>query len=216
VRARTDLNRCRDTFGTLPADLGDRSAPARALAVARALGGPDLLGDTTNVSVVDGAGNACVVTTTMGLGSGVWVPGLGVHLNSMLGEGELLVGPQVPGQRMGSMMCPLVVTDDAGLVAAAGAAGASRIRTALVHTLVGTVVEGLPAAEAVARPRTHPVGPVLHAEPGLDPAVLAALTGAGWQVQLWAARDAYFGGASVVGRTGAGADPRRDGAVSLL
>jgi gamma-glutamyltranspeptidase/glutathione hydrolase len=183
--------------------------------VAGVLGGPDLLGDTTNVSVVDGDGNACVVTTTMGLGSGVWVPGLGVHLNSMLGEGELLIGPQVPGARMGSMMCPLVVTDAGGLVAAAGAAGASRIRTALVHTLVGTVVEGLPAAEAVARPRTHPVGPVLHAEPGLTPDVTDGLRDAGWQLRTWAGRDAYFGGASVVGRTGAGADPRRDGAVAV-
>jgi gamma-glutamyltranspeptidase/glutathione hydrolase len=212
VRARTDLNRCRDTFAALPPGLGAMSAPERARAVAGALGGPDLLGDTTNVSVVDEDGNACVVTTTMGLGSGVWVPGLGVHLNSMLGEGELLIGPQVPGRRMGSMMCPLVVTDSDGLVAAAGAAGASRIRTALVHTLVGTIVEGLPAEEAVARPRTHPVGPILHAEPGLGPEVEARLA-QDWELEVWARRDAYFGGASVVGRTGAGADPRRDGAT---
>jgi gamma-glutamyltranspeptidase/glutathione hydrolase len=215
VRARTDLNRCRDTFAALPRELGAMSAPERAGAVARALGGPDLLGDTTNVSVVDGDGNACVVTTTMGLGSGVWVPGLGVHLNSMLGEGELLIGPQIPGRRMGSMMCPLVVTDSGGLVAAAGAAGASRIRTALVHTLVGTIVGGLPAEEAVARPRTHPVGPVLHAEPGLGDAVEARLA-QDWELHVWPSRDAYFGGASVVGRTGAGADPRRDGAVALV
>jgi gamma-glutamyltranspeptidase/glutathione hydrolase len=215
VRARTDLNRCRDTFAALPPHLAALSGPERAAAVARALGGPDLLGDTTNVSVVDGDGNACVVTTTMGLGSGVWIPDLGVHLNSMLGEGELLIGPQVPGRRMDSMMCPLVVTDDQGLVAAAGAAGASRIRTALVHTLVGTVVERLPAADAVARPRTHPVGAILHAEPGLPPDVTAGLRAEGWRVQTWPELDAYFGGASVVGRTGAGADPRRDGAVAL-
>jgi gamma-glutamyltranspeptidase/glutathione hydrolase len=215
VRARTDLNRCRDTFAALPPGLGAMSAPERARAVAGVLGGPDLLGDTTNVSVVDGDGNACVVTTTMGLGSGVWVPGTGVHLNSMLGEGELLIGPQVPGRRMGSMMCPLVVTDAGGLVAAAGAAGASRIRTALVHTLVGTVVEGRPAAEAVARPRTHPVGPVLHAEPGLPEDVADGLRDDGWRLRTWPGRDAYFGGASVVGRTGAGADPRRDGAVAV-
>jgi gamma-glutamyltranspeptidase/glutathione hydrolase len=216
VRARTDLNRCRDTFASLPADLAGLSVPARRAAVARVLGGPDLLGDTTNVSVVDADGNACVVTTTMGLGSGVWVPGRGVHLNSMLGEGELLIGPQVPGARMGSMMCPLVVTDATGLVAAAGAAGASRIRTALVHTLVGTVVEGLPADVAVSRPRVHPVGPVLHAEPGLEPEVDEALRNEGWEVQTWPDRDAYFGGASIVGRTGAGADPRRDGGAVLV
>ena len=217
VRARTDLNRCRDAFAALPGDLADLPAPSRAAAVAAALGGPDLLGDTTNVSVVDADGNACVVTTTMGLGSGVWVPGLGVHLNSMLGEGELLIGPQVPGARMGSMMCPLVVVDDDHrLVAAAGAAGASRIRTALVHSVVGATVEGLPADVAVARPRTHPVGPVLHVEPGLPAEVEEHLRAVGWVVQKWPRRDAYFGGASMVGRTGAGADPRRDGAALLV
>jgi gamma-glutamyltranspeptidase/glutathione hydrolase len=215
VRARTDLNRCRDTFARLPPGLDRLTAPERAAAVARALGGPETQPNTTNVSVVDDAGNACVVTTTMGLGSGVWIPGRGVHLNSMLGEGELVVGPLTPGQRMGSMMCPLVVTGSGGLVAAAGAAGASRIRTALVHTLVGTLVEGLPAEVAVARPRTHPVGPVLHAEPGLDPAVEARLA-QDWELEVWARRDPYFGGASVVGRTGAGADPRRDGAALVL
>ncbi|HEY0359022.1 MAG TPA: gamma-glutamyltransferase [Mycobacteriales bacterium] len=215
VRARTDLNRCRETFGRLPAGLERMAPPERAAAVARALGGPDGYPNTTNVSVVDPDGSACVITTTMGLGSSVWIPGRGVHLNSMLGEGELLVGPVVPGERMGSMMCPLVVTGSDGLVAAAGAAGASRIRTALVHTLVGTLVEGLPAEVAVTRPRTHPVGPVLHAEPGLEPDVEARLA-RDWQLQVWARPDAYFGGASVVGRTGAGADPRRDGAALVL
>ena len=37
-------------------------------------------------AVVDGDGNACVLTTSLGLGSGDWVPGLDLHLNSMLGE----------------------------------------------------------------------------------------------------------------------------------
>jgi gamma-glutamyltranspeptidase len=81
---------------------------------------------------------------------------------------------------------------------------------------VGTVTEGLPADVAVARPRVHPVGPILHAEPGLAPEVDEHLRAQGWEVQTWAERDAYFGGASIVGRTGAGADPRRDGGAVVV
>ena len=64
--------------------------------------GRQRIGDTTNVSVVDAEGNACVITTTLGLGAGVWPRGLGLNLNSMLGEGELITGDLVPGRRMAS------------------------------------------------------------------------------------------------------------------
>src|SRR5205823_7190805 len=122
------------TIRALPADLATLSAGDRAVALADALRnhGRQKLGDTTNISVVDFAGNACVVTMTLGIGSGVWLPGLGVHLNSMLGEGELITEGMAPGSRMSSMMCPMVVVDDEShLEVAAGSAGASRIRTAL-------------------------------------------------------------------------------------
>ena len=49
-----------------------------------------------------------MITTTLGLGAGVWLPGLGINLNSMLGEGELITDDLAPGERMSSMMCPLV------------------------------------------------------------------------------------------------------------
>src|SRR3990170_6917811 len=37
---------------------------------------------TTNLTCVDAEGNACVVTTSLGLCSGDWLPGLDLHLNS--------------------------------------------------------------------------------------------------------------------------------------
>ena len=65
------------------------------------------------------------------------MPGYGVHLNSMLGEGELIREVLQPGVRMGSMMSPLVAVDDQDrLVLAAGAAGGSRIRSALVQSVL--------------------------------------------------------------------------------
>ena len=60
---------------------------------ARILAAPPFSGriyeHTTNVCVVDRAGSACVVTTSLGLGSGDFLPGYDVHLNSMLGEADL-------------------------------------------------------------------------------------------------------------------------------
>ena len=71
-------------------------------------------GDTTNVTVVDRDGNACVVTSSLGLGSGDFLPGRDLHLNSMLGEADLLRGELVPGSRMQSMMAPLAGIRRAG------------------------------------------------------------------------------------------------------
>lgn len=224
VHARHDLNNTIPTIAALPASLAELPRGDRAVALATALlnQGRQRLGDTTNISVVDADGNACVITVTLGLGSGVWLPGLGVHLNSMLGEGELITADLAPGGRMSSMMCPLVVIDDAGgLLVAAGSAGASRIRTALVHTLVNALVDGDDMTTAIRRPRFHvvtdPAGgpPVVHAEPGYPADEVSAIESAGFVVNHWDHVSHYFGGASAVGLAGAAGDPRRGG-VGLL
>ncbi|HEY2947541.1 MAG TPA: gamma-glutamyltransferase [Micromonosporaceae bacterium] len=218
VFGRTDLNRTIPTIAALPPKLAVMPRPERAVAIAEALRvyGRQKLGDTTNIAVVDDEGDACVVTTTLGIGAGVWLPGLGVHLNSMLGEGELLTPDLAPGRRMSSMMCPVVVVDDDGdLVAAAGSAGASRIRTALLDTLIGVLVDGLDMPAAIARPRFHVVDDAVHVEPGYPEDELTALADAGYTVNRWDRISHYFGGVSGVGRAGAAGDPRRGG-VGLL
>jgi len=224
VYARTDLNNTIPTIAALPPGLPGMRRGQRAVAMAQALlaYGRQKLGDTTNISVVDPDGNACVVTVTLGIGSGVWLPGLGVHLNSMLGEGELITPDAEPGKRVASMMCPLVVVDDTGdLVLAAGSAGASRIRTALLHTLVNVLVDGDDLPSATARPRFHVVAdnpgepPVAHAEPGYPREELDALAADGYHVREWDHISHYFGGVSAVGRAGAAGDIRRGG-VGLL
>src|SRR5262249_5039369 len=92
--------------------------PERAVAWTRALRAEPLLGGeahTTNLTVVDADGNGCALTTSLGLGSGDYLPGLDLHLNSMLGEAELIRGPLEPGQRVGSMMAPSLAIDQSGL-----------------------------------------------------------------------------------------------------
>ena len=120
----------------------------RVLALLDAFGTPtDLQGDTTNVSVVDRDGNSCAFTSSLGLGSGDFIPGLDLHLNSMLGEADLLRGRLEPGSRMESMMAPLLAFDGDGLSLAGGAAGGTRLRTALLSVVAGILDERL-AAEA--------------------------------------------------------------------
>jgi len=174
-------------------------------------------GDTTNISVVDHAGNACVLTTSLGLGSGDFLPGFDMHLNSMLGEIDLMTVPLEPGERMGSMMAPSALLDRAGqLVLAGGAAGGTRLRTALLGVVSGIVDERLAAAEAISRPRFHPAGSTLNAEPGVDEPALVALEENGWSVRRWASQHHYFGGVSVVTSADAAGDPRRNGGAAVL
>jgi len=220
VRTRRGLSRVPNAFVNL-GGLTVRTPTERVLAFVDALapfGHVERGADTTNISVVDSAGSACVLTTSLGLGSGDFLPGLDLHLNSMLGEVELLVGDLAPGARMESMMAPtlLFAHEDRKLSLAIGAAGGSRLRTALVTATALALDLGLDPEEAVASPRVHPAGAVLHAEPGVDEPALELLEDRGWRVRRWAQRHHYFGGVSLVGRNGAAADPRRDGAAIVV
>jgi gamma-glutamyltranspeptidase/glutathione hydrolase len=213
VLTRTGLAPIEEPLAVLP-PLAGLSAAERALALVAALDRPDAAGDTTNLSVVDGEGSACVLTSSLGLGSGDWLPGLDLHLNSMLGEADLICGELEPGDRMGSMMSPSVALDADGLAFAGGAAGGTRLRSALVQVLAGTLDEGLDPAAAVERPRLHPADGVVHLEPGFEDGVADALEQAGYAVRAWPDRHHYFGGVSVVTRAGAAGDPRRSGAAA--
>jgi gamma-glutamyltranspeptidase/glutathione hydrolase len=197
------------------------SPTERALALARVLvalpysGEGEPLGDTTNLVTADADGNACVLTTSLGLGSGDYLPGLDVHMNSMLGEVDLLVSELQPGDRMESMMAPTLVLSDQGPTIAAGAAGGTRLRPALVQVLAGILDEGLDAQEAVDRGRLHSTGELVHAEPGFPEEALAALEEK-YEVRRWSAVHHYFGGVSLIAESGLAADSRRSGAVRAL
>jgi gamma-glutamyltranspeptidase/glutathione hydrolase len=115
---------------------------------------------------------------------------------------------------MESMMAPLLARSRDGLELAAGAAGGTRLRTALLGTVAGILDEELAPDFAVARPRFHAVARTLNAEPGVDEAALATLERSAWAVRRWPARHHYFGGVSLVSRWGAAADPRRNGSVA--
>jgi gamma-glutamyltranspeptidase/glutathione hydrolase len=210
--SRGGLSLVPETAARLPR-VRDLDATERVLGLVSAFGngsGPET--HTTNTTVVDHEGNACVLTTSLGLGSGDFLPGLDLHLNSMLGESDLLRGPLEPGARMASMMAPTLVLDAAAPALAAGAAGGTRLRGALLGVISAILDEEIEPAAAVERPRFHAADGVVNAEPGVDDAALELLASHGWSVRRWSARHHYFGGVSVVSRLGAAGDPRRSGA----
>jgi gamma-glutamyltranspeptidase / glutathione hydrolase len=178
------------------------------------------LGSTTHVSVVDGDGRACSVTCTNGEGSGLVVPGTGIHVNNVMGEQDL--NPLgffafEPGRRMPSMMAPTVVLGPGGEVELVlGSAGSNRIRSAILQVIVGVVDHGLRAQDAVLAPRVHFEDGLVYAEPGTD---TEALRACGRRIVAFRDRNLFFGGVQAVQRdrasgtlSGAG-DPRRGGAA---
>jgi gamma-glutamyltranspeptidase / glutathione hydrolase len=176
------------------------------------------LGATTHISVLDAAGRAASVTCTNGEGSGLVVPGAGVHVNNIMGEEDLSplgFHRAEPGTRMPSMMAPTVVVRDGGVELALGSAGSNRIRSAILQTIVAVVDHGLPAGRAVEAPRVHLEDGVVYAEPGVP---LEQLESAGRERFVrFRSRNVFFGGVQAVERdpeTGAvegAGDPRRGG-----
>jgi len=176
------------------------------------------LGSTTHISVIDARGCACSATCTNGEGSGVVVPGTGLHLNNVMGEEDLnpLGWHMHPaGRRMPSMMAPTIAMRDGEVELVLGSAGSNRIRSALLQTIVGVVDHGLGARSAVEAPRVHFEDGVLFAEPGVE---LDGLDG-DLRVVRFAALNLFFGGVQAAlrraeGLSGAG-DPRRGGVAVI-
>jgi gamma-glutamyltranspeptidase/glutathione hydrolase len=173
---------------------------------------------TTHISVVDERGNAASMTASIGSGSGVIVPGTGIHMNNMLGEHDLNPpGRQArPGERLTSMMAPSKVLDDEQPRVVVGSAGSIRLRGAILQIVVNVIGHGLPVEEAISAPRIHLDEGRVHCEGGSDPVQLDELEGFGYELVRWRRRNLYFGGASAVerlddGSLAAAGDPRRGG-----
>jgi gamma-glutamyltranspeptidase/glutathione hydrolase len=200
--------------------LNDR---ALADAAARIVGGepgaaePAPAGGTTHVSVVDAEGNAASLSSSTGSGSGVIVPGTGIHLNNMLGEYDLVAGaPAEPGHRLTSMMAPTVVIGPRGPRAVVGSAGSVRLRGAIMQVIVNLLAHGLHVAAAIDAPRVHVEDSHVHCEGGFAAAELDRLESSGYDVVRWRRRNLYFGGTNAVevrddGTLAAAGDARRGG-----
>ncbi len=169
-------------------------------------------GGTTHISVVDARGDAASLSCSLGSGSGVVVPGTGIHLNNMLGEADLK-GSARPGERLTSMMAPSVVLQDGRPRLVIGSAGSERLRGAILQVVTNVIGRGMGVEAAVDAPRVHLDGGVVHVEPGIE---LEREN-----VVRFGRRNLYFGGVSAVevradGELAAAGDPRRGGAGMVV
>jgi gamma-glutamyltranspeptidase/glutathione hydrolase len=211
----------------------DRATPTKDLFPAVAAGaasGPH----TTHFSVVDAEGNAVAMTTTLNawFGSGVTVPGLGFVLNDEMDDFATVPGQAnmfglqqgepnavAPGKRMLSSMSPTIVLDDKGAVdLVLGAAGGSRIITAVWGELSNAIDFGMNPSDAVRAPRFHQqdLPDVVFLEPhGLPGDIVSALRTMGHETK----EVEHLADAPALGRNQglwmAGPEPRREGSVGL-
>jgi gamma-glutamyltranspeptidase/glutathione hydrolase len=200
-------------------DAGHVAALGRALQALEASrlpgDGPQFSRGTTHCSVADAEGNVAALSTSNGEAAGYAVPGTGVMLNNMLGEGDLHPDgfhAAPPGLRVSSMMAPTVVLGADGVELVLGSGGSARIRTAILQAISAVVDFGLDPADAVSRPRIHWDGAAFQVEPGFSPEAMAALESLG-PVNRWDELNLYFGGVHAVAPDGrGGGDPRRAGA----
>jgi gamma-glutamyltranspeptidase/glutathione hydrolase len=153
-----------------------RRAPWHWFAGERALHvpGPGFAPDdqgTAHLSVVDGAGNAVAITSTINgpFGALVLVPGTGILLNNQMDDfvtepgrantygllgvaGANLVGA---GKRPLSSMAPTIVLADGRVRFVAGSNGGPVIITSTLLSLVNDLVYGMDVLGAVSAPRFH-------------------------------------------------------------
>ncbi|HEY7213651.1 MAG TPA: gamma-glutamyltransferase [Thermoanaerobaculia bacterium] len=130
---------------------------------------PAASGETTHLSVVDGAGNLVALTTTLNglFGCGLWVPGAGFFLNNEMDDFATAPGKPnlfgliqgeanavAPGKRMLSSMSPVIAWKGKEAYALGGRGG-SRIPTQTLQVLLNLLVDGDPLQAAIDRPRLH-------------------------------------------------------------
>ena len=201
--------------------LGD--AEATPLAVARAMEAQEAalraegVGGTTHISVVDGEGSAASLSCSLGSASGIVVPGIGLHLNNMLGESHL-TGERQPGERLMSLMAPSVLQHEDRPRLVLGSAGSRRLHGAILQVVANVAGRGLGVNEAVEAPRMHVEAGIVHCE---DPHAGDEIEAAGYPVVRWRERNLFFGGVSAVeiredGSLAAAGDPRRGGAAVVV
>jgi gamma-glutamyltranspeptidase / glutathione hydrolase len=182
---------------------------AQALRHGYAAAPPLAVAGTTHIAVIDAAGNAASLSSTLGAGSGIFRGG--TQLNNMLGELDVVGhAPKAAGERLPSMMTPTLVLEDGRPRVALGSAGSVRLAGAIAQ-VADAILRGMPVAEAIDRPRLHVDGDVLHLEGGL-----MDVAPDGWRSVRWTGRNLFFGGVSAVerrpdGTLAAAGDPRRGG-----
>lgn len=112
-------------------------------------------GHTTHLTTADGKGMMVALTQSLGpnMGSKVATPGLGFLYAVTLGK---YLGVYEPGARASSHISPFIIMKDGQPYMALGAAGGSRIVTAIAQATTRKIDHGLTLENALSAPRVHP------------------------------------------------------------
>lgn len=125
---------------------------------------------TTHYSIVDAAGNAVSITTTLNgsFGNKIFVNGAGFLLNNEMDDFSSkpgvpnmygLVGGKAnsiqPGKRMLSSMTPTIIEKNGNLFMVVGTPGGSTIITSVFQTILNVIEFGQDAQQAVTSKRFH-------------------------------------------------------------
>jgi len=161
------------------------------------------MGSTTQISVLDAEGNAASLTLSSGVGTSYYIPNTGIMMNNMLGEADL--NPKgfhkwPTNKRISSMMSPSVILNDFGSKTVLGSSGSSRIRTAILQTLLNHIDLQMPLEAAVNASRVHIDNDMLHIEEGFAQRSLLQQLQLQNNVKskLWNEQNMYFGGVNAV------------------
>ncbi|MCP4420654.1 MAG: gamma-glutamyltransferase, partial [Chloroflexi bacterium] len=124
------------------------------------------------------------------------------------------------GQRIPTMMTPVIALHDGQTRLVLGSGGSIRIRSAIMQVLSNLLDYNMPLEDAVNVARVHVEDGALQCEAGFDAAEVDQLEALGYPVNRWATRSIYFGGAHSVSRTDNGrlvaaGDERRGGATAV-
>ena len=179
--------------------------------------------DTTQVCVVDDAGNAVSLTHTLGSSSGVVTPGLGFGYNDYMNCFDPRPGhPNSvrPGKTRVTMMTPTMVFDGDRLRVCIGAPGGTKIVTGVLQVLVHVLDQGMTPVEAVSAPRIDFQGDVVQMEARIPVTVSGGLEKLGYRVNRRTLNyDSYFSRPQVIVAAGdrlvGASDPRKDGGTAL-
>ncbi|MAU01603.1 MAG: gamma-glutamyltransferase [Anaerolineaceae bacterium] len=195
----------------------------RSQRASRFVAEPPAPNNTSHLSVVDGDGLAVSLTTTAGESAGYVVPDTGFIPNNMLGEADLHPNgfhSRPAGQRIPTMMTPVIVLKNRQTRLVLGSGGSIRIRSAIMQVLSNLLDYSMTLNDAVNTARVHVENGALQCEAGFDPDAVSQLEGMGYPVNRWPVRSIYFGGAHSVSRTEDGrlvaaGDNRRGGATAV-